>query len=132
MEILRYPDPRLIAKNAAIGSWTPEVASRVEEMFQSMDKAHGVGLAAPQIGWNVKLFIMAIENKVLGETETTIVFDPRIELLGDEVLMAEGCLSFPQIYGQVMRKTRVRLIGNTPIGTIDQVMTGLPAQAVQH
>ena len=132
MEILKYPDPRLTARNMSVGTWTPEVAAKVEEMFKAMNKVDGVGLAAPQVGWNVKLFIMGIPNKESGETETTVVFNPTIELFGDEKVLMEGCLSFPFIAGTIRRRSHARLIGMTPNGPIDRVVEGLSAHAVQH
>lgn len=132
MNILRYPDPRLAAKNAPLGAWTPAAAANVEEMFKSMAAVDGVGLAASQIGWNVRLFIMAIMDKEAGETTQTIVFDPVVEYSGEERFVMEGCLSLPGISGRIRRWTRARLTGQTPNGPIDEVMDGLAAQAVQH
>lgn len=132
MEILKYPDPRLTAKNGPLGTWTPEASTKVGEMYTAMAKIGGVGLAAPQVGWNVRLFIMEISNRKTGEVELTVVFDPVVELIGEERRLVEGCLSFPGITARVVRRDRVRLTGQTPYGPIDEILDGLAAHAAQH
>jgi peptide deformylase len=132
MEILKYPDPRLCAWNAPLGAWTPEAAAKVEEMWKAMAHVDGVGLAAPQIGWNVRLFIMAIPDRETGETAERVVFDPKVELSGDFTPADEGCLSFPGMAAKIKRWTRAHLQGMTPEGPIDEALDGFPAQAAQH
>lgn len=132
MQILRYPDPRLTLPNKPLGSWSAEVQKNVEEMFKVMANLNGVGLAAPQVGWNVRLFIMVIADSKSGETRETVVFDPTLEILGNLEAMDEGCLSFPGLSARIVRWDRVRLKGMTPDGSIDEVLFGLSAQAAQH
>jgi peptide deformylase len=132
VKILKYPDPRLTARNEAVGAWSSEVASKVEEMRKAMAEADGVGLAAPQIGWNVRLFILGIPNRISGEFEEGVIFDPALEMLGEKRVVSEGCLSFPGLPGRVPRHTRVRLTGKTPEGDLDEILEGLEAQAAQH
>lgn len=130
--ILKYPDPRLTAENEPLGAWTQAAAERVEEMRKAMKGVAGIGLAAPQIGWNVRLFIMDIPNRTTGQVEEKVVFDPSIATIGNLVMMPEGCLSFPGIPGRVLRYARVKLRGKTPEGDLEEVLEGLAAQAVQH
>lgn len=130
--ILKYPDPLLLAWNAPLKTWTPEAAAKVEEMWKAMAQVDGVGLAAPQIGWNVRLFIIAIPDRESGETIEKVVFDPKADLSGDRVTVDEGCLSFPGMRARIKRWTRARLQGMTPEGPLDEVLEGFPAQAVQH
>lgn len=132
MNIIKYPDPRLTAKNEKIGVYTREVAAKVHDMREAMAASHGIGLAAPQIGWNVRLFVMSIDNPDTGENEETIVFDPEIEIIGEKIKLKEGCLSLPFVFGTIERSSRVRLKGKTPHGEIDQVLDGLAAHAAQH
>lgn len=126
MEILKYPDPRLTAPNKPIERLEADDARRIEEMFGLMAKVDGIGLAASQVGWNVRLFILGFEGS------PSIFWNPTIELIGEKDLLTEGCLSFPGITGQVARASRVRLRARTPEGAIDVMTTGLAAQAVQH
>lgn len=132
MELLIYPNDRLVAKNQPISAYTPEVAENVAEMFKIMAAADGIGLAAPQAGWNVRLFILGVPGPKDGEVTHRVVWNPEIETFGDRVSMREGCLSFPKIHGNILRWTRTRLVGHTPEGRIDEVFTDLAAQAIQH
>lgn len=132
MRILHYPDPRLTAKNASLSGWTEEAAAKVEEMRTVLAKVDGVGLAAPQVGWNVKLFIIELFDKENGEQIERVIFNPAIKHMGSLVPMKEGCLSFPGVWATIKRYERVELIGTTPEGPIDEVLTGFSAQAAQH
>lgn len=132
MHLLYYPSDALSARNHPIETYTPAVAAHVREMFGIMARAEGAGLAAPQVGWNVRLFIMGVPGPNDLEAVERVVWNPSIETSGDLVPMEEGCLSFPNIYGKVARWTRARLLGQTPEGPIDEVFTGFSAQALQH
>lgn len=132
MQILHYPDPRLTAKNLPLELWTEETASKVEEMRKVLGRVDGVGLAAPQVGWNVKLFILELFDKEKGEQIEGVIFNPAIKHMGSLVPMKEGCLSFPGMWATIKRYERVELLGMTPEGPIDEVLTGFLAQAAQH
>ena len=60
--ILTYPDPRLRKTSAPVEEITPELIERVKAMFPLMYEAKGIGLAAPQIGWHVRLFVMNVRG----------------------------------------------------------------------
>lgn len=130
MEILYYPDARLRLSNAPLSAWSVETERKVEEMRLLLSRVHGAGLAAPQVGWNVQLFILSIPEEG-GKKERTI-FDPVMTPIGATRLMDEGCLSFPEIFGAISRYDSVRLIAKTPEGPIDEVLSGFEAHAVQH
>ncbi len=132
MELVVYPSNHLVAKNQKIDAWTPDIAARVAEMRKVMEKSDGIGIAAPQVGWNVQLFILGIPAPNDGEVVTRVVWNPEVETSGDLVPMPEGCLSFPGIRASVPRWTRARLRGRTPEGLLDEVFVGVAAQAVQH
>lgn len=131
MEILRYPDPRLTFPNASLGGWSEDTAKKVEQMRGVLLRSRGAGLAAPQVGWNVRLFILSIPQ-VGGGKKERVIFDPIMEPAGSTKLMEEGCLSFPMMFGSIMRYDSVRITGMTPEGPIDEIVTDLEAQAVQH
>ncbi len=132
MELVIYPSNHLVAKNQRIEAWTPDIAAQVAEMRKVMDQADGIGIAAPQVGWNVRLFILGVPGPKDGETVHRVVWNPEVETSGDMVPMMEGCLSFPGIRAPIPRWTRARLRGRTPEGVIDEVFAGIGAQAVQH
>lgn len=130
MKILLYPDARLIAKNVYINEVTPDVKTKVREMFDLMYATNGVGLAAPQVGWNVKLFVV----NVTGKKDDELAFiNPFITTQGDMVSEAEGCLSFPGIYADIRRPSDVTVKAmSIDGGMIDGSFTGLLSRAIQH
>jgi peptide deformylase len=132
MEIVRYPNDLLVAKNKPLDRYTPDAAAQVVEMLKLMYRTGGVGLAAPQVGWNVRLFTLGVSAVGDPEVKHRVIWNPEIETSGELVPMREGCLSFPRIYAQIKRWTRTRLVGQTPEGPIDEVFMGLGAQAIQH
>jgi len=132
MELVLYPSNHLVMKNERVDGWTPEVAERVDRMWKVMERTDGIGLAAPQVGWNVRLFILGVPGPNDGDVVHRVVWNPEVETSGDLVPMHEGCLSFPGIRADIPRWTRTRLLGMTREGPIDEVFVGLAAQAVQH
>lgn len=131
MQILHYPDPRLTSPNATVGAWSPEISQKVDQMKPILLRSRGVGLAAPQVGWNVKLFILSMPQKA-GPNKERVIFDPVMEPIGPTKLMDEGCLSFPMMFASIPRHEQVRIMGMTPEGPLDEVVTGLESHAVQH
>jgi len=131
MQILHYPDPRLTLSNVTLDSWSPEISQKVDEMKAVLLRSRGVGLAAPQIGWNVRLFILSMPQKD-GTKKDRVIFNPVMEATGATKLMDEGCLSFPMMFASIPRHDQVRIMGMTPEGPIDEVVSDLEAQAVQH
>lgn len=129
MEILKYPDLRLMAKNLPIEKFGEEERAKVDEMFRVMSTTDGIGLAAPQVGWNVRLFILGFKTK---SGEPLVFWNPILSLAGERVMMPEGCLSFPGIPADVERSTEVLLQAETPRGKIEAKIGGFGAHTVQH
>lgn len=130
MEILLYPDPRLIETNDPLTEYTPEMAEKVKEMFELMYRTDGLGLAAPQVGWNVQLFVLNITPK--DKSGERIYWNPKIFNLGDQVLDIEGCLSFPGVAAKIKRFEHTELHATTPTGEVTEYFEGLGARAIQH
>lgn len=138
-ELLKMGDARLLRQARAIERFdTPELHALVRDMFDTMHAAGGVGLAAPQIGIDLRVVIFGFERSERYPDESavprTILVNPVIELLGDEVEEGwEGCLSVPGMRGLVPRHTRLRYRGFTPEGApIERVAEGFHARVVQH
>lgn len=132
MELLLYPDTRLTDPNAPLEKWLPEYDAKIKEMFDIMYKTHGIGLAAPQVGWNVRLFIYNLTGKQDQKDQERIIFNPTIVTSGDENFEPEGCLSFPAITAKIKRWSNVHLSAETPQGHIEEDFTSLGAVAMQH
>lgn len=117
---------------------TPELRSLVEDMFDSMRAAGGVGLAAPQIGVGLQVVIFGFERSArYPEAEPvplTVLINPQITPVSDEESLGwEGCLSVPGLRGEVPRYQRIRYTGFDPEGAvIERTVDGFHARVVQH
>lgn len=129
-KVLVYPDPRLRRVAKAIEEVSPEVVERVEKMFEIMAKDRGIGLAAPQIGWDVRLFVV----NVTGQLEDKIaLINPEVTERFGQVTMEEGCLSLPNIWAKVERPRDIVISGTTPGGEEVHVKaSGLVARCLLH
>lgn len=133
--ILRYPDPALRQKSAAVGPITDDIRTLVADMTETMFAANGAGLAAIQVGVPVRLFI--VDGHVAGGAEDAapVVFiNPEILEVSDEAQTGdEGCLSFPGIYVPVRRGMRARIRArNLDDVTFEMEGSELLARAFQH
>lgn len=108
MKIVHYPDPVLltVAKPVAEERFGKELEELVDKMFATMYQASGVGLAAPQVGISERIFVMDIPNEG-GPSQKHAFINPEIIHVEGEQVGDEGCLSFPGLYQQVKRDTRV-------------------------
>lgn len=107
MEVVVYPDPRLLKKTAPIAEITDEVRANVAEMLKLMYADRGVGLAAPQVGWCARLFVMHPESDPDKRELERILVNPRLVKRAGRVRGEEGCLSFPGIYVEVERAKNI-------------------------
>ena len=130
MEILKYPHPILKRKCKPLKRIDDELVMRVAEMFETVYKARGVGLAAPQVGWDARLFII----NVSGEKCDELVFvNPVIIEMTGIVNEEEGCLSVPGVNAVVPRAERVRVGAFDLKGNgFELEADGLLAIALQH
>lgn len=130
LEIIRYPDPRLKKKSAPIARIEPELRDLAARMFELMRAASGVGLAAPQVGKNIRLFVMNATGKP--EDDRVYVNPVLSDAEGDEE-DEEGCLSIPELRVKVVRAKRLRIEALDLDGQkIDQVEEGFVARVWQH
>jgi len=137
--ILKMGDPRLLRPAEPVADFaTPELKILIEDMFDTMASAGGVGLAAPQIGVGLQVVIFGFErSQRYPEAEpvpSTILVNPVIMPLGDEEEEDwEGCLSVPGMRGVVPRHRRIRYRGFDEWGKpIDRTVEGFHARVVQH
>jgi len=147
LPILQYGDPILRAKGKRIEQIDDRIRELAANMIETMHAAHGVGLAAQQVGEDLQLTVLdvsAVEDrpsmlKVDGtdvDPKTTmplVLINPDIELLGETEVGVEGCLSFPEITGDIERAQSVIVRAqNLEGGTIEFEAGGLLARAIQH
>src|ERR1700751_5315578 len=112
-EIIILPDKRLRLVSQPVDKITPEIRKLVDDMFETMYDAPGIGLAAIQVGEPLRLITMDLAKKSEeGETrrEPRVFINPEILSSSEEVsVYEEGCLSIPEYYEEVERPARVRL-----------------------
>lgn len=137
--ILKMGDPRLLRVAAPVANFgTPELETLIADMFETMVAAHGVGLAAPQIGVDQQLVIFGFEHSErypdAPAVPLTVLCNPVITPLSDEMEDGwEGCLSVPGMRGEVPRYRRIRYAGLDPQGKpIEREAEGFHARVVQH
>src|SRR5262245_49516575 len=103
MEIVVYPDPRLLRKTAPVAAVTDEVRANVAEMLKLMYQDRGVGLAAPQVGWSARVFVMNPSGDAAKPEDEVVLINPKLVKRAGRIRGEEGCLSFPGIYVEVER-----------------------------
>jgi len=108
------------------------ISGLLADMWRILGSREGLGLAAPQAGENVQLFILDCEN-VLSMKGHRIFINPEIETLGPDQKAEEGCLSIPGLYEQIRRPCCVRVSALDQEGhPFSLELDGLVARAVQH
>jgi peptide deformylase len=147
LPILQYGDPILRAKGKQIEEIDDRIRELAANMIETMHAAHGVGLAAQQIGEALQLTVLDISPiedrpstlKLDGKDADPktamplVLINPEIELRGEIELGVEGCLSFPEITGDIERAHSVRVRAETLEGDAIQVeASGFLARAIQH
>lgn len=137
--VLKMGDPRLWQQARAVEAFdTSELHALIADMRETMSLLDGAGLAAPQIGVDLRVVIFGVEdNPRYPDAEAvpfTILINPILTPL-DEALEDgwEGCLSVPGLRGLVPRWRHLRYTGFDPFGApIDRVVEGFHARVVQH
>lgn len=130
--ILKYPDPRLREVAQPVETVTPEVQSLADDMAETMYASNGCGLAAPQIGIALRIFVV----DCAGEDEPSdlrVFINPEIlESHGTQV-WNEGCLSFPGVTEEIKRADQLRVRAIDRSGQPFELSAdGLLAVAIQH
>ena len=141
LKIARMGHPVLLTRAEPVADPTsPEIRRLVADMIETMEDAQGAGLAAPQVHVPLRLFVFRVPPGRTqpaegdGEMPNTVVINPTLELLGDEMnLRWEGCLSIPGLRAAVPRHARIRYSGvDTENRVVGGVATGFHAGVVQH
>jgi peptide deformylase len=130
--ILVFGDPRLEADNLPVESFGEELQSIIRDLFEAGWKAPGLGVAAPQIGVNLRL--ATIDLSVGRDPEARVVLaNPEITHRRGRSSLEEGCLSFPGLFTTIERPTAVTVRAQNENGMWRSIEAdGLLAQAVCH
>jgi peptide deformylase len=147
LPIFEYGDPILRAKGKPVESVDDRIRELAANMIETMHAANGVGLAAQQVGEALQLTVLdisAVEDrpsslKMDGQdvdpksAMPLVLINPEMELRGETEVGVEGCLSFPEITGNIERSKTVIVRAETlEGGTIEIEASGFLARAIQH
>ncbi|MBC7835678.1 MAG: peptide deformylase [Phycisphaerales bacterium] len=143
LRIVHYPDPALRRKASPIEPVTDEQSAVARRMIELMFQAEGVGLAAPQVGLPWRMFVAhvpASEGRSPDDSPPTATVEPQIYInpvisspVGAPELGEEGCLSLPEITGQVMRSLIITITATDLKGVrLTHTAAGLLARCWQH
>jgi peptide deformylase len=147
LSILQYGDPILRAKGKQIEKIDDHIRELAASMIETMHAANGIGLAAQQVGEALQLTVLDVSQiedrpstlrlngKDVDPTESMplVLINPEIELGGETEIGTEGCLSFPEITGQIERaESTMARAQNLEGDKIEVVASGLLARALQH
>lgn len=131
LTILRYPDPRLHTVAKPVAQVDDRIRRLVDDMFETMYAAEGVGLAATQVDVHQRLIVIDTSDQ---HDDQRVLINPELVSTSDEqVLSEEGCLSVPTVYDKVLRPARVRVRALGRHGEVVEFdAEGLLAKCVQH
>lgn len=147
LKIVQYGDPVLRAKGERIDKIDDRIRELVENMIETMHAANGVGLAAQQIGEPIQLTIIDVSQvedrpstmKLNGQEidpatpMPLILINPQVELATETDMGTEGCLSFPEITGEIPRAKSIVVHAQDLEGNPVKIETaGFLARAIQH
>jgi peptide deformylase len=138
LPIVAYGHPTLRRVASEIEPGHPGLTELIENMFETMYSAEGVGLAAPQVNHGIRLFIIdahpyAEDHPELEGFKKAFINPQIIEETGEEWVFNEGCLSIPKIREDVMRKPQIRIrYQDQDFNSYDEVYDGLMARVIQH
>ncbi len=147
LPIVKYGHPVLRQKGANIPGVTPDIQQLIRDMFETMYDAAGIGLAAQQVGRALQLTVLDVRE--VTDRKSTLEIDgkeadvasfmplvlinPVLRTFGDPVPGPEGCLSFPELYEDVIRPPSVEVNATNEKGqALHFTAGGLLARAIQH
>jgi peptide deformylase len=148
LEVVKYGHPVLRQKGARIETITPAITQLIGDMFETMEDAEGVGLAAQQIGQALQLTVIDVRGAAKERPSSLerdgqpadvdafmplVLINPELKPDGKEIAGGEGCLSFPEIFAEIARPEFVHVSALDRHGQRFEFRCGgLLARAVQH
>lgn len=147
LPIVKYGHPALRQKGARIERITPEIEKLIADMFETARHAHGVGLAAQQVGQALQLAVLDVRDitdrpstlELAGQPADVasfmplVLINPEVKPLNESVTGPEGCLSFPEMFADITRPESVEVTALDGRGEKIQFRCGgLLAKAIQH
>ena len=147
LEIVQYGHPALRQPGRRVEAVNDEIRQLAADLIETMHQAEGIGLAAQQVGRALQLFVLDISAvkdrpstlEINGQAADPVsimplvLINPEITPSGPDAVGAEGCLSFPEVYGELVRPEFVEVKAlNLQGGSVAFRCSGLLSRAVQH
>ena len=138
LPIYVYGSPVLKKETEEITQTYPELKTFIADLFETMENSNGIGLAAPQVGKSIRVFVLdasafADDNPELKDYKKVFINPVILELAGDKKSYNEGCLSFPQLHEDVYRESKVRLeYFDENFEKHDEWFDGIVSRIIQH
>ncbi|MFW1677408.1 peptide deformylase [Pontibacter sp. JAM-7] len=131
LTILEFPDPRLRTVAEPVETVDDEVRQQIEDMFETMYAAPGIGLAATQVNIHRRIIVMDISED---QNQPLVLINPEFEVIDDELhRYQEGCLSVPGFYEDVKRPQQIKVTALDRNGEhFELIADDLLAVCVQH
>jgi len=133
LDILTYPSPELLKVSKPVEKFDTDLHTLLDNMAETMYEANGIGLAAPQVGYKIRAFVIDIAAEEANEDQLHEFINPVISDGTGSITFEEGCLSVPGFSEEVKRKEHIRVDYFDRYGK-PQVLEahGLLAVAIQH
>ena len=130
LNIIEFPDPRLRQIATPVEAFDADLGRLIDDMFETMYSAQGIGLAATQVDVHKQLLLLDVSET---RDQPHVYINPRsIESKGSETC-EEGCLSVPGIYAEVSRAEKIRISARDPDGNpFEKELDGIHAVCLQH
>ncbi len=131
LEILEFPDPRLRTRAQEVEVVDESMGQLIDDMFETMYDAPGIGLAATQVNVHKRLIVIDVSED---QSAPQVFINPEVDVLDDDLSQYdEGCLSVPGFYETVSRPRQVRIRALDRHGeAFEMIAEGLLATCIQH
>jgi len=130
LKILEYPDPRLRTKAKPISDFGNDLQTQIDNMFETMYAAPGIGLAATQVNYHHQVFVLDVSEE---KDQPFVFINPEIVELRGVEQMEEGCLSFPGVHALIERADSLTIKALDRNGeAFEMDVDGLMAVCIQH
>jgi len=130
--IVKFPDPILQRPAEPVTTFDPKLRTLVDDMFDAMYVAHGIGLAAPQIGIPQRITVIDLSFQKTPEDKLTLI-NPELVTTEGKIYEEEGCLSLPDIREKVNRAAKIKIRAQDAWGKwFERDADDLLARVVQH
>lgn len=133
LEILTYPNPRLKEVSKPVTEFGPKLHKLLDDMAETMYAANGVGLAAPQVGETIRVFVVDVQIEGGAPRKLLEFINPKFTAGEGKIVYEEGCLSIPGVAEEVTRKAKVKIEYQDRFGEKKEMEAeGLLSVALQH